>query len=505
MAEVANNVIYRQTIAEDGNTFRCDRADKNVEFVASKDTWFRPVNLYNAPDGTLYVLDMYREFIEHPWSIPDDIHARLDLRSGNDRGRIYRLAPPRFKPQPFEALGGASAKELVAKLASPRAWYRETAQRLLVERGDKSVVPELNQVLASDQPRAVVHALWTLSGLNSLTADNVLFALQHSSPHVVEQAIRLAEPYLTANEKVQAAVVAQCTATSPRVRLQAALSLGSIDNQRSLDALTQLAERDGTDPWMRAAVCSATPKLVPQLLQRLLQKAPTDTHAIEAITDALLQTCAAMNDPSVIASILKLAREQAPDAQGLKLEDNLWRSLFQYARRKGVCLHDYFDEKSRQALEVAALIQQAEQATQSNALPIEARQAAVARLTLGPVDLAADKLLAVVDQSVESALAVTAIQAVGTYKAPSISRKLIERLKAMTPLVRDEALAVLLARPDRSLALLEAIEEKRLRLAYWACHAKHSYWPVQMCKSKPAPKRYSAASMQPVATSSKGI
>ena len=55
-----------------------------------------------------------------------------------------------------------------------------------------------------------------------------------------------------------------------------------------------------------------------------------------------------------------------------------------------------------------------------------------------------------------------AIQAIGTYKAAAVSPKLVERLRAMTPLVRDEALAVLLARPDRSLALLEAIETKRL-------------------------------------------
>ena len=68
-----------------------------AEFVASTDTWFRPVNFVNAPDGTLHVLDMYRETIEHPWSIPDDIKAGLDLRSGEDRGRIYRLAPPGFR------------------------------------------------------------------------------------------------------------------------------------------------------------------------------------------------------------------------------------------------------------------------------------------------------------------------------------------------------------------------------------------------------------------------
>src|SRR5262249_9095209 len=73
LREVANNLIHRMDVEPDDVTFRARRADTGVEFVASTDTWFRPVNFVNAPDGTLHVLDMYRETIEHPWSIPDDI------------------------------------------------------------------------------------------------------------------------------------------------------------------------------------------------------------------------------------------------------------------------------------------------------------------------------------------------------------------------------------------------------------------------------------------------
>ena len=70
--------------------------EKKIEFVASTDNWFRPVDFANAPDGTLYIADMYRETIEHPWSIPEQIKQYLDLNSGNDRGRIYRIAPDGF-------------------------------------------------------------------------------------------------------------------------------------------------------------------------------------------------------------------------------------------------------------------------------------------------------------------------------------------------------------------------------------------------------------------------
>ena len=77
IGEVAGNLIHRQILERDGVTFKSRRADENTEFVRSRDNWFRPVNFVNAPDGCLHVLDMYRETIEHPWSIPDDIKAKL--------------------------------------------------------------------------------------------------------------------------------------------------------------------------------------------------------------------------------------------------------------------------------------------------------------------------------------------------------------------------------------------------------------------------------------------
>ena len=90
IGEVAGNLIHREVVEASGVTFRSHRVEDKCEFVASTDNWFRPVNFVNAPDGTLHVLDMYRETIEHPWSMPDDLKARLDLTSGRDRGRLYR-------------------------------------------------------------------------------------------------------------------------------------------------------------------------------------------------------------------------------------------------------------------------------------------------------------------------------------------------------------------------------------------------------------------------------
>ena len=91
--------------------------EQNFEFGASKDTWVRPVNFSNAPDGCLHVIDMYREVIEHPWSIPDEIKKHLDLNSGSDRGRIYRIVPDGPTAPQLQrrvSLGKASIGDLVA-------------------------------------------------------------------------------------------------------------------------------------------------------------------------------------------------------------------------------------------------------------------------------------------------------------------------------------------------------------------------------------------------------
>ena len=187
VADVAGNLFYRMKLVPDGVTFKAVQVDGNKNFCTSDDLWFRPVNFVNAPDGCLHVCDMYREVIEHPWSIPDDIHTAVDLLHGRDKGRIWRLAP---KSGPLSPLSGASqaktssnttqtaqrtvrttllshasTTELVALLDHPNAWHRETAQRLLFERQDEAAIESLRtlaRIAKTEQGR--ITALWSLHG-----------------------------------------------------------------------------------------------------------------------------------------------------------------------------------------------------------------------------------------------------------------------------------------------------------------------------------------------------
>ncbi len=121
IGDAQNNLIHRRILIPDGPTFQAIRGPREqaTEFVRSSDNWFRPVNFVNAPDGTLYVLDMSRAVIE-AIHIPLDVVKHLDLKRRRDQGRIYRLAPPGFRHHRPPRLSQATTTELVAALRAPR-------------------------------------------------------------------------------------------------------------------------------------------------------------------------------------------------------------------------------------------------------------------------------------------------------------------------------------------------------------------------------------------------
>ena len=142
ICESAQNLVQRQVRSPKGVTFTSQPARSGREFLASRDQWFRPVFAANGPDGALYIVDMYRKNIDHPQYVPEASRPLLDFEAGKGRGRIYRIvAQPWKRDGRMIDLGRMSASELSRTLEHPNAWWRETAQRLLVERRDQTARP----------------------------------------------------------------------------------------------------------------------------------------------------------------------------------------------------------------------------------------------------------------------------------------------------------------------------------------------------------------------------
>ncbi len=271
--EVAGNLVRHDKLTPKGATFEAHPAKAGVEFLASTDVWFRPCNFVNAPDGNLYMLDFYREVIESPEYIPDAIKKFIDFHRGDDKGRIYRIAPndPRRRGGLKVTLGSASIAELVKELENPNGWNRETAHRLLLERQDRSAAPLLADLARrSPKPQARLQALWTLEGIGGLEPELVLSALHDPEPHIREHALRLAEEFLPQQKAIADAVLALQRDPDARVRFQLALTLSRVEGERALDTLAALATAGGaSDRWFRIAILSSAADRPFQLFERL--------------------------------------------------------------------------------------------------------------------------------------------------------------------------------------------------------------------------------------------
>lgn len=273
-SDVAGNLVHRDvvTLAKNSPVYIASRdtTEKNKEFIASSDTWFRPVNFTVGPDGYLYVLDYYRQHIETPVSIPDSLKTNMDFLAGNDMGRIYRVLPVNagVKKISFN-LKNSKSGNLLVMLSHPNGWWRMQAHRLLVERQDKSVVQGLKNIIKTNKdPRARLHALYVLEGLNALNAGIVKQALQDTSAGVRENAIMLAERY----PETLSMLSQKVNDPSIRVAFQAALSLGEFSGQGVTSALAQFVNKYGYDQWFKTAILSSQPGSSVELFNVLVQQ-----------------------------------------------------------------------------------------------------------------------------------------------------------------------------------------------------------------------------------------
>jgi mono/diheme cytochrome c family protein/glucose/arabinose dehydrogenase len=275
VADPAANLVSRIVVSDDGTTLRARKAYDNAEFLASTDERFRPVYISNAPDGALYVVDMYRGIIQDRASttmyLRDHIVSRK-LDAPVDLGRIYRVVHDTTKLDTVNPFTAATPAQLVEALSHPNGWRRDTAQRLLVERGATSMVPALVKLAGSAaDARTRMHALWTLDGLDNLTPELVTRALEDPSRDVRSSAVRLAERWLgEANHPVQAAVIKHADDADWAVREQVAASLGVLPPGSRETAITSMLERHADDPVVVDAALSGARGAEAAVLEKLM-------------------------------------------------------------------------------------------------------------------------------------------------------------------------------------------------------------------------------------------
>lgn len=206
--------------------------DEKSEFLRSTDPLFRPVDMATAPDGTMYIVDMYHGIIQEGQWVQKGTYLRTKIEQYQlDKvvglGRIWRISyegnsPDKKTPRMFEE----RPAQLVKYLEHPNGWWRDKAQQLLVMSRDESVVPALRTiVLNSENILGRFHALWTLEGLNALTPELLKVLLKDPNPRIRIQALRASESLTNSGKgEIEKNYVELMSDTNTDVAIQAMLT-----------------------------------------------------------------------------------------------------------------------------------------------------------------------------------------------------------------------------------------------------------------------------------------
>jgi uncharacterized protein len=502
VAEPTGHLVATFALERKGSDFVAHNA---WNLLASDDEWTAPIQAEVGPDGNVWIIDWYNIIVQHnptPQGFRTGKGAAYEtpLRD-KSHGRIYRVVHADAKPSPAPTLNPSDTRSLLAGLKSDNMLWRMHAQRLLVERGQRDIVPALI-ALANDRsvdgiglnPTAI-HALWTLHGLGVLggpqpdaaAAGAAATALMHPSAGVRRNALQI----LPRNESALRQVIAANLPLDPdpQVRLAALLALAEMPRSRAAadviaDALTSGAY-DG-DRGLIDATVSAAAAHDREFLEAFARRSGEPRGTVRESTTAVVRRVAehharggpsetvasllprlATADPKISGAIVSgmstgwprdLSAKLSPEAE--KALGPLLTALPSDSRTALVRLAGRWGSQAldRDSAELAtALLATAKDESRSD----DARAEAARQLVeFRPKDAVATRqLLELVSPRISPGLATALVSAVSKGEASDIGASLGDRLATFTPPARVEAIRALLSRADRTAALMDAIEK----------------------------------------------
>ncbi len=494
ICENAQNFINRSLLERDGAGYRIRRVPEDEqhkrEFLTSTEQWFRPVNLTVGPDGALYIVDMYREIIEDYSAIPRFLQQQYveSLIAGSDRGRIYRVVAEETAGQRKFDLNEASIDELVGELSSSNPCWRQTAQRLLVERADPSAVGPLGTLVREGKtPQARLHALYTLGGLGALEPALVDHALGDSHYAVRVHSLRLSERWLDKSPDLIYKVFAMVEDPDPAVRLQLALTLGESKDPRAVEALGRLAVARADEKWMTDAILSSVADSADRLLGIILKSAGEAGKAARLVgplaavigarhkdeeIGALLKRIAATKDgqpalfqvPCLEGLIEGLKRgkpKPLTSAEGQAALARLLGGPSSRVQELAVAVAGLVKlqegQEFRKALEAAGKVALDEERA------IKDRLTAIHLLRAAPFSLLDELAEELLDARQPLEVQLAAIDAVAAAEEPQVAERLLANWQSYTPKVRQAAVEAILGRKNRLPILFDAIQKNQVQ------------------------------------------
>ncbi|MEO5581727.1 MAG: c-type cytochrome, partial [Saprospiraceae bacterium] len=322
VCEPSGNLVKRNITHETGVTLAAADPHPGREFLSSTDERFRPVFLASGPDGALYVTDMYRGLIQHgayvtPYLREQTIKRNLVLPV--HLGRIWKIIPEDFKPPLTLKLSSLSSIDLLTFLNHENGWYRDVAQRLLVEKNDQTIKGALTTLaLTGSSPVSRIQALWTLEGMDILASDPLFTLLSDTNALIRSHAIRLLEfkarQDKNVNEKLGIALQKMWPNAYDKELLQMALSAGALNPEAALRILNGIIQRVDSSSLMRDAVLSSAYGIEYKLFQSLLKSGWKDSPDLskEIFLEMLVTAIIRNAQPEEVAGLLSAITLKEP-------------------------------------------------------------------------------------------------------------------------------------------------------------------------------------------------
>ena len=453
VGDVGSNIVHRKRLTADGVIWSASRMDEGRELVASEDIWFRPVQFANAPDGCLQVLDMYRETIEHPASLPPEIKKHLDLTSGRDRGRLYRIAPTGWKPRPVPQLSKAETSELVALLEHPNGWHRDTASRLLFERQDATAIDGIRRLLReSTSGHGRFHAIGSLEGQNALRAEDVIVGLRDSVAGIRERAVLASEKHVTSAD-VLMALAAMTDDENARVRMQLGFSLGEFPPSAvRREALQKLLATSGDDRWIRTAVFTSLSTEAGDAFESLAATrdaaSPVASVALLELADLVARRTSDDAGWSKIAYLIAARRDDPA------MQVKLLQAVF--AGNKAAQSSPSF------AMLSAQLLESARRNAVDTSLTDEQRAAALSTFSLSSFATDGELLLSSLESVQSPAVQIAGLATLLRFSDEEVALQLLDRWSGLSPKLAEQVRDGLLGRTSWAVLLLDAMSAGRI-------------------------------------------
>ena len=461
VGDVANNLIYRAILKPKGLELVAEKADVGKEFIASRDLWFRPVQFTNAPDGTLYAIDISRELIEGAAFLPPEFMKYLDPLSGSKQGRIYRIAPRGFSTPATPNLGELATRELVSLLDHTNGWHRDTASRLIYQRQDSSAISSLRQLVKQGETAAGrFTALYTLQGLGALDESSVLAALIDSDAIVRAHALRVAESLVAQSVAITNRFSNMTTDGDIQVRYQLAFSLGAAQGKTRYQALTRLALSDHQDKWMPVAISSSLFQGAGFVFRELTTHAAflKTTTGQQFMLTLATQIGARQRADELAAVLQSLSSIKNHDATlAPKVMEALVKNIEGEQRTKLLA-----STGENAAMVLQQLIVESMDIAQSPQESTEKRAAAIRSLQLAKFADIKSIMVDLLDLTEPFGVRAAVIETLGSYTDDQAAEMLITNWRSLGPSLRSRAAETLLSRANWVTLLLNAVQTERI-------------------------------------------